>query len=69
MQVFDIEDADELPPDDFTRWVFPRLFAERLPKYQALADRFGVTVSTKDIYEVKTEHDLLNVIAEGVQGR
>lgn len=69
MQVFDIEDADDLPPDDFTRWVFPRLFAERLPKYQALADRFGVTVSTKDIYEVKTEHDLLNVIAEGVQGR
>lgn len=65
MQVFDIEDADDLPADDFTRWVFPRLFAERLPKYQALADRFGVTVSTRDIYKVKSEHDLLNVIAEG----
>lgn len=69
MQVFDIEDADDLPADDFTRWVFPRLFAERLPKYQALADRFGVTVSTNDLYKVKSENDLLNVIAEGFESR
>lgn len=64
-QVFDIENVDDLPADDFTRWVFPRLFAARLPKYQALADRFGVTIDTADLYKVKTEDDLLNVIARG----
>lgn len=34
-RVFDIKNVDDLPADDFTRWVFPRLFAERLPKYRA----------------------------------
>lgn len=64
-QLFDVQDTDDLPADDFTRWVFPRLFAERLPKYQALAERFGVTVSTEDLYKVKSEGDLLNVIVGG----
>lgn len=67
-QVFKVENVDALPADAFTRWVFPRLFAERLPKYQALAERFGVTVSTNDLYKVKSEGDLLDVIAGGFDG-
>jgi len=64
-RVFDVANVDDLPADEFTRWVFPRLFAERLPKYQALAERFGVSVSTSDLYKVKSEDDLLDVIARG----
>jgi len=66
-KVFKVENVDDLPADEFTRWVFPRLFAERLPKYQALADAYGVTVSTADLYKVKSERDLLDVIARGFE--
>tara|TARA_B100000780_G_scaffold275828_1_gene243246 strand:- start:1198 stop:1935 length:738 start_codon:yes stop_codon:yes gene_type:complete len=68
-QIFGLRDADALPPDDFMRWVFPRLFETRLPKYQALAERFGVTVHTDDLYKIESECDLLSVIAEGFEGR
>ncbi len=48
---------EEIEPDEFSRWVFPRLFSARLPKYQALADRYGVTVSTQALRGVSSAED------------
>lgn len=51
-----------IDPDDFVRWVFPRLFYSRIPRYEALADRYGYTVSTEDIAKVTTETDFIELI-------
>lgn len=51
-------------PDDFARWVFPRLFYARIPRYQAIAKQYGYTVSSELIATVKNEQDFLNVIRE-----
>lgn len=53
-------------PADFARWVFPRLFESRLPKYQRLADLYGVTISSEKFKDVKTADDFLRVVAEAL---
>ena len=47
----------QIDPDDFVRWTFPRLFRDRLPRYEALAERYGYTITTDELAEVKTEDE------------
>ncbi len=54
--------AEEIEPDEFSRWVFPRLFENRLPKYQAIADKYGTTIPSEAFRDVKTEDEFLAVI-------
>jgi len=56
--------VDAIPPDEFVVWVFPRLFRSRLPRYQAIADRYGYTVDARAMAEVKNEEDFLRAIAQ-----
>jgi hypothetical protein len=49
-------------PDDFCRWVFPRLFYDRIPRYEAISDEHGYTVSTNDVAGVASESDFLQLI-------
>jgi len=58
--------TDQIPPDDFVTWVFPRLFKSRLPRYQAIADQYGYTVSADDTAQVENEQDFLNLIANAI---
>jgi hypothetical protein len=52
----------EIDPDDFVRWMFPRLFYSRLPRYQAIADQHGYTLSTEELKEVRDEASFLSVV-------
>jgi len=52
----------EIDPDDFVRWMFPRLFYSRIPRYQAIADRYGYTVSTDELKEVRDEAGFLRLV-------
>jgi hypothetical protein len=44
------------------RWIFPKLFYSRLPRYQTIADRYGYTITTADLWQVKNEADFLALI-------
>ena len=59
--------AGEIEPDDFSRWVFPRLFENRLPKYQYIADKYGVTIPSGAFRGVSSETEFLDVIIEGLR--
>jgi hypothetical protein len=48
-----------IDPDEFVRWMFPRLFYSRLPRYQAIADKNGYTITTDELGQVKGEADFL----------
>ena len=50
-------------PDDFVRWIFPRLFRARIPRYEDIAARHGYTVATDEILAVKSENDFIDLIA------
>ncbi len=52
----------QIDPDDFVRWMFPRLFYSRLPRYQAIADQYGYTVGTDDLAAAKDEAGFLRLV-------
>ncbi|HHZ69868.1 MAG TPA: ATPase [Methylococcaceae bacterium] len=56
--------TEQIPPNEFVSWVFPKLFRARLPRYQAIADQYGYTVDASAIAQVKTEAEFINLIAQ-----
>ncbi len=52
----------EINPDDFVRWMFPRLFYARIPRYQEIAERYGYFITTEELAQVKDESDFLQLI-------
>ena len=56
-------------PDAFIRWGFAELIEHRRPRYQALADRWGVTVEADAIAAVETEADFTALVAEALERR
>ena len=62
MEEKDLDYVATVNPDEFVRWVFPRLFYARIPRYEEIAQKHGYTVSTNDISEVNSEQDFLQLI-------
>lgn len=57
-----IEYAALIEPDEFVRWVFPRLFHSRIPRYEAIAKEHGYTITTAQLAKVQNETDFLKLI-------
>lgn len=57
-----MEYAAQMEPDAFTRWVFPRLFHSRLPRYEKIAEPHGYTVTSEEVAQVRDEQDFLNLL-------
>ncbi len=53
---------DLIEPGDFSRWVFPKLFQSRLPKYEKLAAQYGIKVQAKDLHAVGSGQEFLDLI-------
>jgi hypothetical protein len=55
-----------IDPDNFTRWVFPRLFRDRIPRYEALAAKYGYSISSAEVMQLKNEQDLLDLVSDAI---
>jgi len=53
-------------PDEFSRWIFPRLFHARIPRYENIAKEYGYTITTDELAQVKTEQDFVTLVAEAI---
>ena len=58
--------AAEIDPDEFTRWVFPRLFHSRIPRYEAIAKPHGYTVTSEEVAQVRDEADFLELLEKAI---
>ena len=56
----------EIDPDEFTRWVFPRLFHSRVPRYEAIARPHGYTVVSAEIAQIRDEADFLELVEAAI---
>ena len=52
----------QVDPDDFVRWMFPRLFRARIPRYRAIAKAHGYTIPASALRAVTDEADFLAVV-------
>jgi hypothetical protein len=61
-----LEYVADIEPNDFTRWVFPRLFHSRVPRYEAIARPHGYVVESTEVSEVRDEQDFLALIERAI---
>lgn len=54
-------------PDQFVRWVFPRLFYSRIPRYEAIAQAYGYTVTTDEMSQVHNEADFIALVEKALE--
>ena len=64
MDEFHYRCTEQIPPNEFVSWVFPKLFHARLPRYQAIADQYGYTVDASAVAQVKNEDEFIKLIAQ-----
>ena len=62
----DLPYAAMIEPDDFVRWVFPRLFAARIPRYQHIAEAYGYTVTTEELARVTDEASFHRLVESSI---
>jgi len=58
--------AAEIDPDAFGRWVFPRLFRSRIPRYEAIAGPHGYTVTSQEVTRVRDEKDFMALLETAI---
>jgi hypothetical protein len=61
-----LSDLAQADPDDFTRWVFPYLFHSRIPRYAAIAQPHGYTVTSAEVAQVRNEQDFLALMERAI---
>ncbi len=57
----------QVEPDDFVRWIFPRLFYARIPRYNAIAEQQGYTITTEELAQVKSTDDFLALVTRAIE--
>ena len=56
----------EIDPSDFVTWMFPKLFKSRVPRYKAIAQQYGYTVSARDALAVQTADEFVELITKAL---
>jgi hypothetical protein len=56
----------QVNPDDFIRYTYARALAHRQPRYQAMADNWGITVRAEDVAKAQTPEAFEAVIARAL---
>ena len=58
--------AAQINPKEFTRWIFPRLFRSRVPRYEAIAKPYGYTLTSREVSGVRDEADFLELLENAI---
>jgi hypothetical protein len=64
-----VEQSGDIEPDDFVKWIFPRLWRHRIPRYQAIADQLGYVVEASEVAQLRDGADFLDMVANAIDRR
>ena len=59
--------AAQINPDSFVGWVFPKLVADRLKKYESLASKYGCTIKSDELHDCGSAKDVINLISNALK--
>ncbi len=62
-------DGADVNPDDFIRWTYARALAHRHPRYEAMANNWGITVTAEDVSKVRDASDFDELIERTLENR
>lgn len=62
-----LTDVADIAPDDFVLWMFPRLFAARVPRYEAIARQYGYTIRADVLAAAHSEAAFLACIGDALR--
>ena len=62
-----LDSIEQIDPNKFVQWIFPKTIAHRKPLYQAIADNYGYTLSAHAINEVSNEQDVIELLADTIK--
>lgn len=67
MQEYNIPFVAMIEPADFVRWIFPRLFRARIPRYEVISEKYGYTITTAELAKVSSEADFVQLLETAIQ--
>ena len=67
MKENNLEYVAMIDPDEFARWVFPKLFYSRIPRYDAIAEKHGYTITTDELSQVTNKEELMTLIETAIK--
>lgn len=56
-----------IDPDEFVRWIFSKLFYSRIPRYDAIAEKYGYTITTDELSQVTNKDELMALIEKAIE--
>ena len=67
MKENNLEYVAMIDPDEFVRWIFSKLFYSRIPRYDAIAKKYGYTITTDELHQVTNKEELMALIEKAIQ--
>jgi hypothetical protein len=63
------ESPESMDPDEFVRWIFPKLLEYRKTKYESIANQHGYTIQASETVDVNSESDFLGLILNSIKSQ
>jgi shikimate kinase len=67
MKENNLEYVAMIDPDEFVRWGFSKLFYSRIPRYDAIAEKYGYTITTDELSKVTNKEQLMALIETAIK--
>lgn len=58
---------DKINPDSFIRWIYSKALDYRQPRYQEIAQKWGLTIQAAELEKTRTEKQLITLIAQKLE--
>jgi len=61
-----LRSTDDIIPNEFVIWVFPKLVDHRRPQYELLAEQYGHSIEASKMFQLRDEADFIDCICKAI---